>query len=300
MSSQSPPSEATKFNIPLLTSYYTQGPITSSSVSPQLELRAQIISAWNIAPGSQVLEIGCGQGDATIVLAEAVGEEGHVDGIDPGSPDYGSPVTLGQSQARLKESPLGSQITFINKDPEDYLSTSTKHYDYIIFFNSLWYFSTPSKIRSLLTQIISTKRIRTLCVAEYALQASNLNAVPHLLAALAQSALNSRSAEQTNICTAVSPAWIKATMSNMGNLSIKQEATIHPASSLAEGRWEVQAVLAPDFLKRVKEVANGDEELEVALSGTRDAVVGSLEAVGAGVRGVETMSVWWGVWELQN
>lgn len=31
----------------------------------------------------------CGQGDCTIVLADAVGEGGHVDAVDPGSPDYG-------------------------------------------------------------------------------------------------------------------------------------------------------------------------------------------------------------------
>ena len=40
--------------------------------------------------GSRVLEIGCGQGDTTVVLAELVGEEGKVIGVDPGPLDYGS------------------------------------------------------------------------------------------------------------------------------------------------------------------------------------------------------------------
>ena len=36
-----------------------------------------------------MLEIGCGQGDTTVVLADAVGENGSVVALDPGSPDYG-------------------------------------------------------------------------------------------------------------------------------------------------------------------------------------------------------------------
>ena len=36
-----------------------------------------------------MLEIGCGQGDTTVALADAVGEEGSVVALDPGRPDYG-------------------------------------------------------------------------------------------------------------------------------------------------------------------------------------------------------------------
>lgn len=42
-----------------------------------------------LIPGTKVLELGCGQGDTTAVLAELVGDEGHVTAVDPGSPDYG-------------------------------------------------------------------------------------------------------------------------------------------------------------------------------------------------------------------
>jgi ubiquinone/menaquinone biosynthesis C-methylase UbiE len=47
-----------------------------------MQHRLAIVSFWAIAPGSRVLELGCGQGDTTIALAHAV---------DPGSPDYGTP-----------------------------------------------------------------------------------------------------------------------------------------------------------------------------------------------------------------
>lgn len=55
----------------------------------QMDHRLDLVSFWGITPGSRVLEIGCGQGDCTIVLADAVGESGHVDAVDPGAPDYG-------------------------------------------------------------------------------------------------------------------------------------------------------------------------------------------------------------------
>lgn len=48
-----------------------------SEYRTQFEHRVNIVKAWNIPPGSRVLEIGPGQGDCTIVLAAAVGEHGY-------------------------------------------------------------------------------------------------------------------------------------------------------------------------------------------------------------------------------
>lgn len=59
------------------------------NLGAQFEHRMKLVEFWGIMPGSRVLEIGCGQGDCTVVLAEAVGESGHVDAVDPGAPDYG-------------------------------------------------------------------------------------------------------------------------------------------------------------------------------------------------------------------
>ena len=42
---------------------------------------------WDIKKGDNVLEIGCGQGDMTAVLAACVGESGAVDAIDKAKPD---------------------------------------------------------------------------------------------------------------------------------------------------------------------------------------------------------------------
>jgi protein-L-isoaspartate O-methyltransferase len=62
---------------------------------PQTAHRIEIIKSWNIElDGARVLEIGCGQGDASVVLASAVGD-GCVTAWDPASPDYGESEECG-------------------------------------------------------------------------------------------------------------------------------------------------------------------------------------------------------------
>jgi ubiquinone/menaquinone biosynthesis C-methylase UbiE len=64
-------------------------PLAFSSQYQQTHRRT-LVSFWEIKPGSRVLELGGGQGDCTIALAEAVGSTGHVDAVDPGAADYGA------------------------------------------------------------------------------------------------------------------------------------------------------------------------------------------------------------------
>ena len=52
--------------------------------------RLMLLQHWNVPTGSKVLELGCGQGDCTTVLAHAVGEEGKVVAVDPADLDYGA------------------------------------------------------------------------------------------------------------------------------------------------------------------------------------------------------------------
>jgi len=80
-----------------LAKLFLQSPSTDGSnvmgIAWQMDHRLDLVSFWDISPGSRVLEIGCGQGDCTVVLADAVGESGHVDAVDPGAPDYGRLVS---------------------------------------------------------------------------------------------------------------------------------------------------------------------------------------------------------------
>lgn len=56
--------------------------------------RLVLLQYWDIAPGSKVLELGCGQGDCTTVLAYTVGERGSVVAVDPAELDYGAPFSI--------------------------------------------------------------------------------------------------------------------------------------------------------------------------------------------------------------
>lgn len=57
---------------------------------PQAAQRIKLVERWDVKPGERILELGCGQGDCTAVLAVAVGSHGHVTAVDPGPPDYGT------------------------------------------------------------------------------------------------------------------------------------------------------------------------------------------------------------------
>jgi len=54
-----------------------------------IDHRQQLIRAWGIPAGSKVVEIGPGQGDFTVALADAVGLDGRVVAVDPAPLDYG-------------------------------------------------------------------------------------------------------------------------------------------------------------------------------------------------------------------
>ncbi|THX47863.1 S-adenosyl-L-methionine-dependent methyltransferase [Aureobasidium pullulans] len=91
--------------------------------------RLEILKNWNISAGSRVLELGCGQGDCTTVLAHAVGGDGKVVAVDPASLDYGSPYTLGQAQNHISNGPLGDRIIWVQQSPLEYLSANHTRFD---------------------------------------------------------------------------------------------------------------------------------------------------------------------------
>src|SRR3954467_5000592 len=78
----------------------------------QTAYRCRLVEAWGIPEGARILEIGCGQGDMTVVLADVVGECGHITGADYAPLTYGAPVNVGDSSAHLLAGPLGSRMTF--------------------------------------------------------------------------------------------------------------------------------------------------------------------------------------------
>ena len=251
--------------------------------------RIRLVNFWQIPPGARVLEIGCGQGNCTAVLALAVGPQGHVDAVDPAPMDYGAPFTLAQAQAHLSESEIGDRITWHNRGVEDFLAdTAAQNWDYVVFTHSIWYFNGEDVLRSMLTTLRG-RVVGGLVIAEYALQASEPTAIPHLLAALARATLEAHNPNSTaNIRCLLSPEGIKSIAEEVG-WRLGSETRIIPEEPLLDGSWEVGSVKRKGFLEEVaKNVI--EERVKTQLRSSRDSVVRAMDALNG--KKPRTMDVW--------
>ena len=146
----------------------------------QTRFRAHLVEGWEIAPGDRVLEVGCGQGDMTAVLAAAVGESGHVTGVDLADPSYGAPVTLGESAAFLRDGPFGARVSF--RFGFDVLAETFPDdtFDHVVLSQCSWYFATLDQLRATLRRV--RPWARRLCFAEWDLAPATHGQLAHLLA----------------------------------------------------------------------------------------------------------------------
>lgn len=257
--------------------------------------RLMLIEHWELPIGSKVLELGCGQGDCTTALASAVGEHGHVIAVDPANLDYGSPYTLGQAQSHISRGPLGERITWVQQSPHDYLSANPPNYteifDATVLAHCLWYFTSPSLIQSTFRFI--RQHSKRLLLAEWALAATNPSAQPHVLAALAQGALECRktSGDSTsNIRTVLSPKRI-VDLALAAGWTLATETHIEAGQGLLDGQWEVAACLSPSFNKQVENHVSDERERSVVYA-LQDACEASLNVVQGDRKGVNSMDVW--------
>ncbi|KAK3362580.1 hypothetical protein B0T25DRAFT_9177 [Lasiosphaeria hispida] len=257
--------------------------------------RINLINAWGPSgpsPGHQILELGCGQGTCTAALAAAVSSaaapSGHIAALDPASPTYGAPFTLAQAQSHLSSGPLGPLITFHRADPVAFLTADpAARWDTAILAHCTWYFPSPSTLPAILTALRG--RVPRVCIAEWALRASEPAAAAHVLAALARATLEAHKAEsKENIRNVVTPAGIKEVVRGCG-WRVESEGFVVPERELDDGRWEVGSVVDEGFLDEVERVES--ERVRAVLRSARDATVAAAEAVG-GVRGVRSMDVW--------
>ena len=81
-------------------------------------LTERLIRDAGIRPGMRVLDLGCGAGDVTMLVAEVVGVSGNVIGIDR------SPEALALAQKRVGDTPHHN-ITFAQCAVEDYADTAS-------------------------------------------------------------------------------------------------------------------------------------------------------------------------------
>ncbi|KAJ5109184.1 hypothetical protein N7456_005859 [Penicillium angulare] len=228
---------------------------SGASSPPQVEHRLALLRSWKIPQGSKVLEIGCGQGDCTLLLADLVGENGHVTAIDPASLDYGAPMTLGEAQAQLKASPLGNRITFKQATVEEFCQSNDETYDCAVFARCLWYLSSPDMILSMLRSLQG--RVRRVLIAEFLLDIQGDSAVlPHMLAVISLADINIGQPSDPwtgndNVQSICSPKMI-CEMGRQAGWELEMESTIQAAEGLEDGRWEVGHVLSEKYAARVE------------------------------------------------
>ncbi|KAH9889695.1 hypothetical protein F4778DRAFT_753729 [Xylariomycetidae sp. FL2044] len=270
--------------------------------------RLVLLQHWDIPAGAKVLEVGCGQGDCTTVLASAVGDEGSVVAVDPADLDYGSPYTLGQAQGHISQSPLlGNRITWVQQAPLDYLSSSSllpttagagagasqAFFDATVLAHCLWYFASPSLVLSTLRA--ARRHSKRLLLAEWSLVATHPSAQPHVLAALAQAALECRksrdgSSSKSNVRMVLGPKRLTE-LAVAAGWQLESETRVQCDEGLLDGQWEVSACLSSSFQREVEEHVVDERERAVVLA-LRDACEASLAGVEGGRKGVRAMDVW--------
>ncbi|MEO7717843.1 MAG: class I SAM-dependent methyltransferase [Capsulimonas sp.] len=208
----------------------------------QTQFRTELLNRWGILPGAKVLEIGCGQGDMTAVLAAAVGDKGHVTAVDIADPSYGAPITLGDSAAALIRSPLGRRITFHFEydvlDPAHLFEDNA--FDYVVMAHCSWYFANLDQIRQTLQHI--RPWARRLCFSEWDIEPQGFDQTAHLLSVLIQGQIEAhRTDSEANVRTPFSKAKLRKMLQTAGWEETSENAV--DSSALQDARWEIDNCL---------------------------------------------------------
>ncbi|MGW4038225.1 class I SAM-dependent methyltransferase [Streptomyces sp. NPDC004778] len=208
----------------------------------QTRHRAALVASWDISPGSTVLELGCGQGDMTAVLAEAVGPEGRVVAIDVADPSYGSPVTLGESAERLAAGPLGPRIDF--RFGTDVLDPSVDFpvgsFDHVVLAHCSWYFASLGQLRETLARV--RRWAGRLWFTEWDVTPTSGDQLAHLLAVLIQGQIEAAGSRgQGNVRTPFSREELLRLLPEAGWAAEGSRPV--DTEGLQDGDWEVAACL---------------------------------------------------------
>ena len=200
----------------------------------QLSHRMELIKTFQIKKGMKILEIGCGQGDTTVVLADAVGETGHVVAIDIASTEYGAPITLGEASKTISRSPLGKQIDFHYET--DFLQMEfDEKFDVVVLSHCSWYFESIELLKNYMQKI---KQVADrICFAEWDIDYISDDQRAHFCAANIAVLYTAFTENEGNIQNLFHKTQIKELMLSEG-FSINVEQIVD-ASYLQDGSWEV-------------------------------------------------------------
>jgi SAM-dependent methyltransferase len=208
----------------------------------QTRMRLQLARGWQIPEGAKVLEVGCGQGDMTAVLAHVVGSSGLVTAVDNADTDYGGPVTVGRSAEHLSQTPLGPRIQFHYS--YDLLDESNgfprDSFDYVVFAHCSWYFGSLDQLRQSLARV--RPWAATLCFAEWDPEPRSLDQVAHMLAVMIQGEVEAYQTDSyANVRTPFSRSTLKKLLSETG-WTLDSDETID-TGQLQDARWEIERCL---------------------------------------------------------
>ncbi|KAE8416403.1 hypothetical protein BDV36DRAFT_284544 [Aspergillus pseudocaelatus] len=184
---------------------------------PRFIHRLRMAEAWGISSGERILDIGCGQGDSSLILAHLVGPNGRITGIDSVQPEYGTPFAVQQSQEYTKRSSLGSSLTFLRTDAPSFVHgldcPASEVFDAAVLCHSLWYFpESPDHIPCVYW-----------CECSYKPSLDRLDQESTLKAA------------------------------QLAGFLLKKHGSITPESTILEGHYEVQYVAEEKFTRVVRE-----------------------------------------------
>lgn len=206
----------------------------------QTRFRTRLADAWEISEGARVLEVGCGQGDTTAVLADRVGPSGHVTAVDLADPSYGAPVTLGESARTLKEGPLGDRIDFRFRYDVLAHDFAPDVYDAVVLAHCTWYFDSLDRLAQTLRAV--RPLAKRLCLSEWDLEPRSFDQFGHFLAVLIQGQVESFKVEsEANVRSPYSREAILPLLHETG-WEVVTDLLVE-TSALADGAWEVDQCL---------------------------------------------------------
>ncbi|MFC4852144.1 class I SAM-dependent methyltransferase [Actinophytocola glycyrrhizae] len=244
----------------------------------QTRFRAGLVAGWDLRPGDRVLEVGCGQGDMTAVLAEAVGERGHVTAVDLAQPSYGAPVTLGESAAFLNGTPLGARVEF--RFGFDVLAAAFQDdaFDHVVLSQCAWYFDSLDRLRATLARV--RPWARRLCFAEWDLAPVRHEQLAHLLAVQVQGMIEAFGERgDGNVRTPFSRAALLRVLAETGWRA--DEPTAVDATGVHDAAWEVAIC---------REIV--DERLHTVPAPMRDLIASHVDVLDAVAEHVEPLPVY--------
>lgn len=218
-------------------------------------------------------------------------------------------MTVGQAQGNLVPKPLLKNLRFRLGCPlAEILDVK---YDVAVLLHCIYYFPSASILSQTLKDL--HPQVDTLCIAEYALQTSLPAQQPHLLAVLAEQALEAlkpMGESQSNVQTVLSPRAIIALATACG-WNLVHEKLVTPADGLQDGSWEVGTVYNKGWMEEVDAVLNkvGDTSgrHRAHLSAAQDSVIAAVERLASagpdgakGMTRVRTMDVWCAVFKRKQ